>query len=224
MYWHELNEKRIAQLRSWLRNKRLIIVGNSVKLLEDDYGDLIDSYDVVVRIGKGLPDITRWAMIGQKTDIWFTGMLRAGLYTQVDCAWKIITPSTNSTYDDKTPFIPINKVLFNPDFQPYRDYIWSDSIEGTKIYWRACGFNKETRPSQGIICSDFFARRVGHKNIDIIGFDFFTESKTVNGIDYKSWHFPIKSGPEIPHKSDFERNVIVRLSNDYGLRLLPYNN
>lgn len=223
MYWHELNEKRIAQLKSSIAGKKVIIVGNSIKLLEHQYGKFIDSYDIVVRIGKGIPQPDNYKIVGRKTDVWFSGMFRASLYKQVSCKWKILTPSCSSLFELHTPFIPINKALFNSDFQPYRDYFWSDSIEQTNTYWRAYGFDKDSRPSQGVICCDFFSRRLLHNHVDVIGFDFFTNIKQVDGIDYSSWHFPKKITDEVPHKSDLEKNAIYTIAENYNLSLIPYN-
>ncbi len=223
MYWSELNNKRVSQLRSWMQNKSVIVVGNSVKMLSAEYGSLIDGYDVVVRLGKGIPEPNIYNNIGSKTDVWFSGMLRAGLYNKIDCKWKILTPSTKSLYDTDF-YIPVNKALFNDDFQPYRDYFWSDSIYNTKDFWLSMGFSKDVRPSQGIVCCDFLARIVKHQSFDIIGFDFFTEKAIINDRVYTSWHLPNKVGPpdELAHGADLERSIIDILTSKYNIRLLPY--
>lgn len=223
MYWHDLNEKRIQQLRNWLQGKRLLIVGNSVKLLHSECGQLIDSYDAVVRIGKGLPSPKLENKLGNKMDIWFSGMLRAGLYSRVNCQWKILTPSTSSTYDDSALFIPTNKALFSTNFQPYKHYFWSDSVESTKAFWSLLGFTKDVRPSQGIICVDFFARRVKHTNIDIIGFDFFTETINIGGVEYNSWHMPSRiTANETAHNGSIERHIVEALVENSLVNLLEY--
>ena len=223
MYWSELNRKRVGQLRDWLSDKSIIVVGNSVKMLSNDYGDIIDSYDVVVRLGKGLTEPNLYKNIGTKTDIWFSGMLRAGLYNRVDCKWKILTPSTKTIYDTD-PFIPVNKALFNDDFHPYKHYFWSDSVENTRNFWMKMGFDKDTRPSQGIICCDFLARIVKKQTFDIIGFDFFTEKIIINDKEYTSWHLPNKVGPpdNVAHGVKREKNIMGILTSKYDIRLLPY--
>jgi hypothetical protein len=38
-----------------VENKDVILVGNSVEILQYNNGELIDSYDTVVRFGKGFP-------------------------------------------------------------------------------------------------------------------------------------------------------------------------
>jgi len=224
MYWHELNEKRIGQLRTWLKDKKLIIVGNSIKLMESEYGQLIDSYGAVCRLGKGLTKPALGTTIGQRTDIWFSGMLRAGLYNKVNCGWKILTLSTAPTFDMTTPFVPINKALFQEDFQVYRDYFWSDGLEETRTYWSSLGFDSEIRPSQGLVCVDFFTRKVGHDSIDIIGFDFFSEKIVINGVSHSSWHMPTNVVPgSLPHGKDIERDTMLLLKEKNNFNIIPYH-
>ena len=60
-----------------LENKNVILVGNSVEILQFEHGDWIDSHDVVVRFGKGLPTEDKYKSIGSRTDIWVSGYLRS---------------------------------------------------------------------------------------------------------------------------------------------------
>ena len=66
-------EKNLRQLTE---GQNLILVGNSVELLQHNYGSWIDSFDTVVRFGRGVPDSSNKQAIGQYTDIWVTGWLR----------------------------------------------------------------------------------------------------------------------------------------------------
>ena len=59
---------------------RVILVGNSVELLQHEYGSYIDSFDTIVRFGKGIPTDENFEQIGKKTDIWITGFLRQRQY------------------------------------------------------------------------------------------------------------------------------------------------
>lgn len=44
-------------MRSWFENKRVAVVGNASSLFGKNYGQLIDSHDVICRINKGIVDI-----------------------------------------------------------------------------------------------------------------------------------------------------------------------
>lgn len=224
MFWQELNTKRTLQLKEYLTNKRTIVVGNSVKMMEHHYGDLIDSYDVVVRLGKGITEPSLYKNIGTKTHVWFSGMLRAGLHSRVDCRWKILTLSSSSVMDPHTLFVPVNKALLQEDFQPYKHYFWADSLEGTRARWSSLGFDKDTRPSQGLVCVDFLCRLVEHTAFDVIGFDFFTAKLELNGVEYTSWHLPKKSSvdPQLAHDNQLEKQTMLALQAQYGFELLPY--
>ena len=61
---------------------RVILVGNSVELLQHEYGSYIDSFDTIVRFGKGIPTDENFEQIGKKTDVWITGFLRQKHYTR----------------------------------------------------------------------------------------------------------------------------------------------
>lgn len=59
-------------------NKNVILVGNSVELMNYPYGKYIDSFDTVVRFGKGIERNTREQIaVGKKTDVWVTGEFRS---------------------------------------------------------------------------------------------------------------------------------------------------
>lgn len=57
-------------LKTIIKNKRVVIVGPSPSLLEIENGDLIDNYDIVIRIKKGFPIVKKLIKhLGKKTDI-----------------------------------------------------------------------------------------------------------------------------------------------------------
>ena len=58
-----------------LENKNVVLVGNSVEILNYKKGEFIDSHDVVIRMGKGLPREKHLLQLGTKVDIWATGFL-----------------------------------------------------------------------------------------------------------------------------------------------------
>ena len=226
MFCDQLNHKRTQQFKQWLGNKSVIVVGNSIHLMNGAYGKLVDSYDVVVRLGKGIVDPTLYACLGTKTHVWFSGMFRAHLHHKVQCKWKILTISSRSVFENDNGFVAINKVLLDNNFQPYRDYFWADSIPDTAQHWSSLGFNKDVRPSQGLVCCDFLTRKVEHTNIHILGFDFFTHNMEFDGKKYTSWHLPEKAGAvqELAHDTELEKNTMQKLIRDYGIVHLPYYN
>jgi len=57
--------------RKYDDKSKVIIVGNSPSILEKDYGDIIDSYDVVIRVNRCITEGYE-KHIGKKIDIWAT--------------------------------------------------------------------------------------------------------------------------------------------------------
>ena len=77
-------------LHNLTNNKSIILVGNSVEILQHQLADYIESFDTVVRFGNGIPDATNWDSIGKRTDIWVTGYLRSVSYTHLTLPTKRI--------------------------------------------------------------------------------------------------------------------------------------
>lgn len=75
--------------REWVRGKRVIVVGPAPYLLEPswaDWGAVIDSYDIVVRIKNGfLLEERHWPHLGRRCDV---------LYTNMDGSTTVLTPET----------------------------------------------------------------------------------------------------------------------------------
>ena len=60
----------------FLKGKRVIIVGPAESLLERGDGKFIDSFDIVVRVNRGIePTIKNFKKIGSRTDILYNCML-----------------------------------------------------------------------------------------------------------------------------------------------------
>ena len=57
-------------LQELTHNKRILLVGNSVEILQHNLKDKIESYDTIVRFGQGYPREHNKDRIGSRTDIW----------------------------------------------------------------------------------------------------------------------------------------------------------
>ena len=51
-------------LRKITEGKHIVLVGNSVEILQHDLADYIESFDTVVRFGNGIPTSDNWDSIG----------------------------------------------------------------------------------------------------------------------------------------------------------------
>ena len=52
-----------------LKNKNVVLVGNSVEILNYKKADFIESHDVIIRMGRGIPRPRHYEAIGKRTDI-----------------------------------------------------------------------------------------------------------------------------------------------------------
>tara|TARA_R110001592_G_scaffold132485_2_gene347119 strand:+ start:18344 stop:19057 length:714 start_codon:yes stop_codon:yes gene_type:complete len=175
------------QLTSLVKDKNVILVGNSVEILHYNNGKLIDSYDTVVRFGKGFPNSILEHAIGKRTDIWQTGILRRKMHTKFPDA-KVKLFNRSRIYLDAG--IKKHKL---PEYACVN--MFSDSqLENIFKEFNFTDPNKYApRPSQGFIALLFFTRKLPiYKSLTLIGFDFFAKTytdKVGSGRPY-SWHKP----------------------------------
>jgi hypothetical protein len=109
---------------------KVIIIGNSPILLENEYGSLIDSYDVVIRINK-CPTIGFEKHIGSKTDIWATSKNgKAGYgknfipnnYQKLKYIWKR-APKTELVSLPTDTSLPTYTMYKTPEFRKQKHWI-----------------------------------------------------------------------------------------------------
>jgi len=191
-----------ATLQTLTENKNIVLVGNSVEILRHEYGKYIDSFDTVVRFGRGIPDWGNFDAIGKRTDIWITGWLRMENHTFFPKAYKLFNRCRihlNKEVKKKIPFEYTN--LFT-DEELYKVF----EQVGAKN-----GVPEGDRPSAGFLGILFFLNKCKCKSITLIGFDFFSKRIPVmTGTDYPaSWHMPINSVYKNPHNSK-EKETVMR--------------
>ena len=187
-------------------NKEIIFVGNSVEILQYDYGEWIDSHDVVVRFGKGLPTEDKYESIGSRTDIWISGYLRSKHQVFYPNAVKLLNRARVDLYSDVSKHkIGKDWITMFSDFE--LETIYNEfGLKNNDFYAK--------RPSNGFIAILFFTRVVDvWKKLSLIGFDFFAKNagfKVGTAVPY-SWHLPINTVNENPHMGAVERAYVMNL-------------
>lgn len=201
MWNKRLNDKFENRLIGYCQNKRVLIVGNSISLFNKPYGEFIDSFDVVVRMGKGYPWPEFKEHLGSKTDVWVLSILRANHYADFKgTPFQVLNISQISVYDSKRNTTTISKHFYEEDFEIYKDYFVMGDIKKTraliKIAYGTVDINQ--RASQGALTLAYFTNIIRHyKELHVIGFDFF-EGKLqyeMNGEvnEVSSFHLPVPS-------------------------------
>jgi len=230
MWNKRLNEKFTNRLIGFCQNKKVLIVGNAISLFANEYGDFIDSFDVVVRMGKGYPYPEFQKQLGSKTNVWMLSVLRHGHSKQFkDTEYKVLNISQIGLYENDRGNISIPKSFFvNDDFQLYKDYFLMGNLPETqRLVKKVYGVvDKEQRSSQGGLTIAYFTETIrSYNELHLIGFDFFEtkfQYKLDNEInEVSSFHLPIpayKGANSNPHKNlygsnpgDIEKNYVKSL-------------
>ena len=194
-------------LQQLIENKNILLVGNSVEILQYDYGNTIDSYDVIVRFGRGMPTKENEHAIGARTDIWVSGFLRK---------------NCRPNFPEAIPLINRCRIDLDSNTEHHffnYEYIEMFSDEELKEVFKEFGYkNKDKwspRPSQGFMALLYFTRKMKvWKSLTIIGFDFFAKKLNFKVGEAKpsSWHMPTNTISKLPHSAKTERNFALDLS------------
>lgn len=201
MWNKRLNDKFENRLIGYCQDKKVLIVGNSLSLFNKPYGEFIDGFDVVVRMGKGYPWPEFKEHVGSKTDVWVLSILRANHYTDFrGTPYQVLNISQISVYNKEKSTTTISKHFYEDDFEIYKDYFLMGSISKTRALIKAAygTIDVNQRASQGALALAYFTNIIrSYKELHVIGFDFF-EGKVqyeLNGEvnEVSSFHLPVPS-------------------------------
>jgi len=201
MWNKRLNDKFENRLIGYCQGKRVLIVGNSISLFNKPYGEFIDSFDVVVRMGKGYPWPEFKEHLGSKTDVWCLSVLRANHYSDFKgTPYQVLNISQISVYDNKKNTTTISKHFYEEDFEIYKDYFLMGDIKKTRALIKTAygTVDVNQRASQGALTLAYFTNIIrSYKELHVVGFDFF-EGKVqyeMNGEvnEVSSFHLPVPS-------------------------------
>jgi len=145
----------LDELKRYCKNKKIIIVGNSSKLLNKENSQFIDSHDIVIRINNAYPVKSDYRKnIGQKTDIYCISITRTDIVND-------IIRNTNFKF-----ILRLN--MFKPDLNG-NSIIYGNREEYRKLKDLFGNF----KPSTGSILINFFINNIEFNKLNLIGFDFF---------------------------------------------------
>lgn len=218
----------VESIQQFVKDKRIIFVGNSVEIMDHKLADVIDSYDIVVRFGRAIDaKPIHEESIGTRCDIWITGQFRAPTYNNVKEEFK--------TGKFKNTKVLINRCRGNLKLKNWilEDRLPVDFPEYTQMYSDEelvrimkefgkdlLGVN-DYRPSAGFISIIWFIDKIKtYKSIDLIGFDFFHKQTTIRPKDKRgkvgncnphSWHLPVYVLNRPAHDRDMEEHYMSSL-------------
>ncbi len=174
-------------------NKSVVLVGNSVNLLANKYGSLIDDYDIVCRINRGIENtIHNPISSGSKTDVLFYSMCRVDIIPfkiqkNLTCI-QTTNKYSNFRLDNNTHF-------------------YNDTSLKTKL-----NLPKKKIPSTGITAIDII-NNAYPKKFGIYGFDFKkTPTYYHDTEEYKKSH-PVQKSK---HLWEQEENFVIDLTKEFS--------
>ena len=192
---------RLEEVLNILENKNVVLVGNSVEILNYEKGEFIDSFDVVIRMGKGYPRSTHNKRIGKRIDIWAAGFLRA------------------ETYQTKVPKL-LNRTRIDLNSPKDIEGDWLTMFTDEELFEIYDEFGYENnatlgRPSNGFIVLLWLIKKAWvWKSLTLVGFDFFAKSAPfkVGEMHPNSWHLPRNTVSEIPHNVPAEKEYALEMA------------
>ena len=199
----------LGELKKYCEGKKIIIVGNSSKILNNNHGKLIDSYHIVVRINKGY--LHRQNLysdkIGSKTNILSIGIQSANFAANViqsNTVDYILCPILYSERLEYPNVYDVEKDVYN------------------ELKNKLGGF----KPSTGISTYNFFNRNMNFDRLDLIGFDFFESSarqRNQLGHCYVPDHHGIKESKFFNESKDPEKTTLhpIHGSNNAVINNIP---
>jgi hypothetical protein len=161
------------------KNKKVVIVGNSLSLFEKKFGEDIDSYQIVCRINRGIV-IKNSLSQGTKTDVWAYSIPRIveDLFSTVTCENTIHLANKHRSI--KVEGYKLKQFQSDTRTKYYYPVEWWNMLVSN------LGFDK---PSSGLMLLDLISRSEP-KSITLYGFDwkesptwYFQEATTEH-----NWH------------------------------------
>jgi len=214
----------VGSIQEFVKDKRIVFVGNSVEIMNYKLADKINSYDIVVRFGRAMQaNKLQEESIGTKVDVWVTGQFRAPIYREMNKEFttgkfkdvKILVNRCRGNFGLKDWNFEEHLPEGMPHTQMYTDQEIIDIMTSFDKDIIDC---KDLRPSAGFLTILWFINKVKtYKSLDLIGFDFFAKSVQERGIDKKgtisaadphSWHLPVYMVPIGAHDKDFEQQYV----------------
>ena len=184
----------IEQFQEFVRDKTVVVVGNSESLFTRRLGAFVDEHEVVVRLNLG--KIRKPLHQGTRTDVVFTS------------AEKLTTENVVEWFAPKWLVWATNKRHLMPDYSDFDGHVTMHPLE----VWSAL-YEKVApgRPSTGLITANFLACYCDCARVSLVGFDFFA-----SGTFYHRNRFGMKRKRKgaLPHDPDKEKALIEGLIQD----------
>lgn len=172
------------KLSDLVKDKNVLLVGNSKSLLKKDNSELIDSYEFVIRFNLSIAHLHKYS-IGNKCDAWIYAMCREHVCESTYNGARN-KPKACIRYGNPYPLGELNSVL---------------DVEKDDVR-REIGIDQGMHPSTGVVTTWYMLNTAKPKSISLIGFDSF---KSPN-------FYAASTNAHLCHNLDAEAKYIKRIS------------
>ena len=178
----------IESIKELCKDAHVLLVGNSVLSLSKKQRKIIDSFDVVVRFGKGNPKGYE-EYLGTKTNIWSTGNFRAAMRDTYPEDVQVLFNPSSFTKESETPSYPHTVMYTKEELE---------SLNNKYIKTKTPMSTKNKRLSIGAVTAFYLCNKINNfATLTFINFDFFSKGMYMLSGEEKqkvvstSWHLPL---------------------------------
>jgi hypothetical protein len=175
----------LQDIKNICDNKKIALVGNSSKILNKQDGNVIDLFDIVIRLNHSIPVLDK-LYTGLKTDIYFPNMSTktvAYTYSKMSNAKFILqlTRWNNELNERELYLIKKMNNVYIGDMMEFK-------VLNNKL--------KDFIPSTGLVTYNFIINNLNFKELSLFGFDFFKSSNKFKSNKFKSFLYKSHSSIE----------------------------
>ena len=202
---------------------RICIVGHGPSMLQNRYGDWIDSHDVVVRLKEHRHLMVMPEHFGTKRTVHAYSLILAPKFYQAYSCIQWIIPDTRNNPDarrraesDYPDAIIKNKLLgdWNEQYRHNREKILLDRRQVTTTLGGEYGHN---HMSQGLAAICYALKAYFPKELSLPGFDNLLSGEFNPSLALRPWD---KTGNEYPdHNWPAERKTLYQMLEHYGTEI-----
>ena len=181
-------EKILNNIKSFCKNKRIIVIGNSSDVLKiKNVRSIIEGHDIIVRMNWAVPTKTHHLnLLGNKTDIYVVGISNQKL-------------SHMLIAESKSKYV----LRLNPHGESLNSHIcYSETKES---YDEIKKEFSDYKPSTGCLAIKFFKDHIDYSELTIIGFSFF-KNESENSVQKNEF----RSFKHKDHNTDLEESYILK--------------
>jgi hypothetical protein len=198
-------KEKAPKFKKYIKGKRVAIVGPSDHLIDSDYGEIINSYDIVIRTNRAMDIDKKYSKdIGNRTDILATCFYPPAIGNY--------TPEKIKDNGIKWLYCPLPlKRPFGKDIRQHYMKLGEEFLihVGDENRWDKLEKSIDTRPNTGLAAIvELLAYKP--KELHVCGFSFYS-TNFIPSYTTPQWQKVILDSIEVTHKQAPQKEYIFKL-------------